>query len=450
MDHTVHPRLDPAAQAWLDATIARNAARFGGYRMAHPLLEKAAQHTAQARAINDEFEGKSMPAEAAHQMKAHLDAAREYRSRVGLEASLTDVESWIKEPQHKHDMSGGQADYSAASGGEFKGGSIPSAFGNGAEVYEQQRQASKNHSFFEYVRKGLDGVTMEQKADLVENATGQNLVPTDYAGTIIKQLPREGVIRDLAFVRPTNRNVVDIGNVVINTAGWGKLETGTTPTDGMGTAGKDTITVYDLNALVKLGNDELEDTDENLAEIIRVALVAKLAELEDDAFAAGTGTGMPWGITHNVTQNVTAAANNTVTSDDLKRLPFQVPAQFRRAGRACFLGHTLVTQAIALLKDTTGAYMLQQSAALGEPDTLFGYRYYTVDGLAAPTTTGTATDASLVFGDINAGYMIADRRRFTVTRLNELYAAEGKVGLLFTHRVGGDVIRPQALATYRL
>jgi len=424
--------------------------------MAHPLLEKAAQHTAQARAINDEFEGKHMPAEAAHQMKQHLDAAAEYRSRVGLEASLTDAETWIKEPQYKHDMSGaGDGDEGGSGGGGgrgYKGGSIPTSFGDGQRTYEEARNASKQHTFFEYVRKGMDALSLEQKADLVENATGQNLVPTDFAGTIIKQLPREGVIRDLAFVRPTNRNVVDIGNVVINTAGWGKLETGTALTDGLSAtpAGKDTITVYDLNALVKLGVDELEDSDENLAEIIRVALVAKLAELEDDAFAAGTGTGMPWGITHNVTQNITAAANNTVTADDLKKLPFQVPAQFRKGNRSVFLGHTLVTQGIALLKDTTGAYMLQQSAALGEPDTLFGYRYYTVDGLASPTTTGTASDASLVFGDVRSAYMVADRRRFTVTRLNELYAAEGKIGLLFTHRVGGDVIRPQALAKYLL
>ena len=70
-------------------------------------MQKAAEHTAQARAINDEFEGKAMPAEAAHQMEQHLKAASEYRARVNREAALEDVEGWIKEPDYKHDMSNG-------------------------------------------------------------------------------------------------------------------------------------------------------------------------------------------------------------------------------------------------------------------------------------------------------------------------------------------------------
>ncbi len=406
--------------------------------MAHPLLVKAAEHTAQARAINDEFEGKSMPAEAARQMDAHLKAASEYRQRVQREASLQDTETWLQDPDYKHDMVGGPA--------------IAEQFGHGLQpVTDEAKKERQNKSFFTYVRAGMDSLTVEQKADLVENATGLNLIPNDYAGTILKELPREGVIRDLAYVRPTTKAVVDVGNVVINTAGWGRLETGTGLTDGLPAtpAGKDQVFVHDLNALVKLGRDELEDSDENLGEIIRQALVLKFAELEDDAFANGTGTGQPWGITHNVTQSVTAAVASTVTGDNLKAVPFAVPAQFRRS-RSVWLAHTSALQAISLLKDTSGAYLLQEKVALAEPDTLLGYRVYTVDGLPAMSTTGTATDPSVVFGDVFAGYMIADRRRVTVQRLEERYADEGKIGLLFTHRVGGDVIRPKALAKYLL
>lgn len=406
--------------------------------MAHPLLEKAAQHTAQARAINDEFSGKPMPAEAAHQMEQHLKAASEYRARVTREAALEDVEQWIAEPQYKHDMS--------------NGATVAENFGHGKIRMEEELKEMREKAFFAYVRKGLDAITPEQKADLVEDATGQNLVPVDFAGTILKELPREATMRNLAYVRPTSKNKVDVGAVAIDTAGWGKLETGTTAQDGLPAtpASKQTIEVHDLNALVLLGRDELEDSDENLAEIIRGALALKFAEVEDDAFAGGSGTGEPWAITHLVTQKVTAAVNATVTPDDLKKLTFQVPAQFRKSGRSVYVGHTEVEQAVALLKDSEGRYLLQEKAALGEPPTLFGYRWYTVDGLAAPSTTGTPTDKSCVFGDFQAGYMIADRRRLTVIRLEERYAELGKVGLLFTHRVGGDVIRPKALAYYEL
>jgi len=405
---------------------------------AKQLLEKAAQHTARARAINDEFEGKEMPAEAAHQMEGHLKKASDYRSRVTRDAQLSDTENWLSEPEYKHDMSGG---------GEYRG----------EILLDSEKKDRKEHAFFEFCRKGLEGLAPEQKADLVENATGQLLIPSDFAGTILKELPREATIRNLAFVRPTTKNKVEVGNVVINTAGWGKLETGTAATDGLaGTpAAKDTIEVHDLNALVKLGRDELEDSDENLGEIIRMALALKFAELEDDAFANGSGTGQPWGIAQNagVTQGVTAAANATVVGDELKKVPYTVPAQFRKASGptpAAWFYHTSAEQAIALLKDTEGRYLLQDKAAQGEPPTLFGYSTYTVDGLPSMTTTGTAVDKSVMFGALRAGYMIADRRQLIVKRLEERYAEEGKIGLLFTHRVGGDVIRPKALAWYKL
>jgi HK97 family phage major capsid protein len=409
--------------------------------MAHPLLEKAAEHVAAARAINDSFEGKAMPAEANQQMRQHLAAAKEYRDRVESEAALIDTESWLKEPDYKHQMVGGPA--------------IAESFGHDAKGVELEKDKAEraNKSFFQFCRAGMDSLTREQKADLVENATGLNLIPNDYAGTILKDIPREAVIRNLAYVRPTTKAQVDIGNVVINTAGWGRLETGTALTDGLGAtpAGKDSILVNDLNALVKLGRDELDDSDENLADIIRQALVLKFAELEDDAFTYGTGTGQPMGVARdtNVTQAVTAAVNATVTGDDIKKLPFAVPAAFRKA-RSAFITHTSAQQAVALLKDTNGNYLLQESMAQGEPPTLIGYRMFTTDGLPSMTTTGSATDPSMVFGDFQAGYMIADRRQVSVQRLEERYADEQKVGLLFSLRVGGGVMRPKAFAKYLL
>jgi HK97 family phage major capsid protein len=396
---------------------------------------------AQARALNDHYDGKAMPAEAAFRIERllnHVSDAKRHMDTLRAEQALG-------APDYKHDMLGG---FGVGGGGSHD----PSAagFGNAGAPLSK---ATK--SFLGWVRDGQ--MTPERKADLVENATGLNLIPTDYAGTILKELPREGVMRRLAYVRPTTKAQVDIGNVTINTAGWGRLETGTALTDGLAAtpAAKDSILVHDLNALVKIGRDELEDSDEDLAEVIRQALVMKFAELEDDAFAAGSGTGQPFGIATRatggvITQSVTAGANATVTGDNLKALPFAVPAQFRRTDRAAYVMHTSAAQATALLKDTAGNYLVQPSNQLGEPDRLFGYRAFTMDGLPAMTATGTATDPSVIFGDFQAGYMIADRRRVSVQRLEERYADEGKVGLLVSHRVGGDVIRPKAFAKYLL
>lgn len=410
--------------------------------MAHPLLVKAAQHLAAARAINDEFSEKEMPAEASNQMKQHLAKAREYRQRVETSAEMEDMNSWISEPEYKHDM---------GSGGER----IAAQFGHGEALLDSEKKERSQKAFFDYVRRGLGGMNHEVKAALVEDAQGEVLVPVDFAGTILREVPRDAVIRNLAFVRPTSSNKVDVGVVNINAAGWGKLETGTVATDGLAAdpADKDTIEVHDLNALVKIGVDELDDADDDLAEIIRQALGMKIAEMEDDAFANGSGTGRPQGIAvaTGVTQGVAAAAGQTVTGDELKKVVYTVPVWARRNG--VWLGHTSAEEKIALLKDSEGRYLLQPNSAAGEPPTLVGYRWYTVDGLPSVTTTndaGAGTDKSVMFGDVRQGYMIADRRRLTVQRLEERFADEGKIGLLFRHRVGGAVIRPKAFAWYKL
>jgi HK97 family phage major capsid protein len=401
------------------------------------MLERAAQHTAQARAINDEFEGKAMPAEAANTMRQHLAKASEYRSRVEAEAELKANEAWISEPQYKHDMAGGS--------------SISEGFGHGEVILESEKKELQRKAFHHFLRHGTDGMSREEKSALVEDSTsgGQNLVPSDFAGTIVKEYSRLAVIRNLARIRPTTSNKVDVGSVTINAGGWGKLElAGSTTTDGLAgdpNAAKQTITVEDLTALVLLGRDELDDAD-NIEAIIREELGLKFAEQEDDAFAFGNGTDKPTGIGYGstITQKVTAGAADTLVGDDVIKLQYAVPAWATK--NAVYLGNGTVAQAASLLKDSNGAYLWRESLRAGEPATLAGYAFHRVDGLPTITASTGAINTSLVFGDVRAGYMIADRAGITVQRLVERYAEQGKIGLLFTKRVGGGVIRPKAFS----
>jgi HK97 family phage major capsid protein len=398
----------------------------------NPKLVKAARLLEQAREIKDRARSDEPLSRAdADQIDTLLRESSNLRKDAEREAKMSELSDYFREPQYKHDMSGGSGPAGYAAGGSADGPLSP-----------QTKQ------FLRYIRTGAP----EAKAALIEDATGQNLVPADYAGTILKELGREATIRSLAFVRPTTRNLVDVGSVAIGTPTWDKLEVGAeAPADGLGAtpAAKQTIEVFDLNALVKIGRDELDDSDESLAETIRLGVAAAFAEVEDDAFAGGSGTGRPWAIHHTVTQGITAAVNATPTPDDLKKLKFTVPARFRKRG--VYLAHSSAAEAVALFKDNDGRYLLQPAVALGQPASFDGSPFYTVDGLPAMTATGTATDPSVVFGDVFSGYMVCDRRRLTVDVLRETFlATEGKIGLLFTHRVGGDVVRPKALARYLL
>jgi HK97 family phage major capsid protein len=178
--------------------------------------------------------------------------------------------------------------------------------------------------------------------------------------------------------------------------------------------------------------------------------------MEDDAFANGNGTSRPFGIATRATvggaipaaQGVTAATPSTILPDDLKKMQYVILSRFANVG--AYLASDDATQAIALLKDSTSNYLWQPSNQAGQPDRLFGRAFYRVSGLPSMAAAAGASDPAVLFGDIRSGYLIADRQRITVQRLDERYADQGLVGFLFRERVGGDVIRPAAFAKYLL
>jgi HK97 family phage major capsid protein len=415
-------------------------------------MDKALQCIHLARAINDRYEDPSqMPAEEVQNRKALLVEATRLQEIAETERSQSKLEAWASSPDADQPVMVAAASKAMA---EAK-------MNGGTDKYEQANHELNMKRFAKAMRFGKEALSVEEKAAIIEDATGQIIVPHDLAGPIFLTLPRLGVLRNLALVRNTTSNLVDVRALTGVTAGWGQVEIvnaggATPPTDAaIAATGPNTITVGDLVALAKIGVDELADTDANLVSLVQEIVGAKFAEMEDDAFAAGNGTSRPFGLATRATvggaipaaQGVTAAAS-AVVADQLKQMPYLISSRF--ANNGVYLASDDATQAIALLKDSTSNYLWQPSMQEGQPARLFGYPFYRVSGLPAMNATTTFVDPSVLFGDMNAGYMIAQRQQITVQRLDERYADQGLVGFLFKQRVGGDVIRPAAFAKYLL
>lgn len=331
------------------------------------------------------------------------------------------------------------------------GGDTPGAGG------DEQRSVQRRSAFLRFVRGGA--MSQEQRA-LVENAAGEILVPEDLEAEINREVPRLSVIRGLASERPTTSNRVRRRSLDEVAVGWGKLETNEQElTDSMpGTPTEEYTYIEDLYGLAKIGEDELDDSDVNLEAFVRDSFARAAAEAEDTAFTVGAGhtAHQPVGIfstAGGVSSLVSGATDYSGTSgangantfiDDMKGLIYAVPAQYRRNG--AFITSSVNELKLSTLKDGNGQYLWQASIQAGRPNTFLGYALHNqedVDGFAA----GKAVAA---FGDINAGYRIYDRLGITVKRLEELYAEDGMIGFKFRKRVGGDVVRPQALKLLRL
>jgi HK97 family phage major capsid protein len=297
------------------------------------------------------------------------------------------------------------------------------------------------------------------KSAIVADSTGAILLPKDISIDVLSVARGAGMLRDLVTVRPTQMLKQPVGTLSAAATGWGRLEIGTTPTDaniGVGAPVGGDLEVFDLNSLVKIGVDVLDDTPAATNAMLTEVLGEAVAEAEDTAIAAGTGSGQPRGITlaANVTaipaaNKTTAGASNTPTLADMLAVPWTLPDRYRP--RASWLIHPKAAAKIAALTYTNGSPLWPNpgnpSAASGGG--LLGWDSYVVPSLPDPSTAGV-TDASVLFGDWKSAYRLVDRRRVTVQRLTERYLDAGMIGLLLRHWIAGDLIRPAAASVYLL
>lgn len=382
-------------------------------------------------------------AQIVHQMRAIADAAEnENRDLEATERETFDA--------HEVDYRGltGRIDRQEAQ--EQREADAARPLGDAPETGAEQSGTPEDRSrqvrsaFLAFVRRGRTNLAPEQRA-LVENTAGEILVPEDLEAEILRSTPEITVMRGIATVRPTVRDRVRRRALDEVSTGWGKLETGAqTLVDSMpGVPTEDFTYIEDLYGLAKIGEDEFDDSDVNLEGFVRDSFTRACGEAEDKAFTVGTGHALsqPIGVmtAGGGVASVTAAAAAVVGIDDFLKLVYAVPAQYTR--NAAFVVASSTELAVRSLKDTTGNYMWQPAVAAGRPNTFLGYPMYRQDDVAAVA----AAKAVAAFGDFAVGYRVYDRLGMTVQRLNELYAEQGMVGFKIRKRVGGDVVRPDAL-----
>ncbi len=315
------------------------------------------------------------------------------------------------------------------------------------EPESEEAKASKA-AFYKYIRHGVVALAPEERKALVEDATGQILVSPELEAEIERTLPKITVIRPLATVRNIGKDRLKIRSLSEVTVGWGKLETGTDPTESTMTPGAATYQyAEDLYGLSKIGEDELADSDFNLQALLADSFTRAIAEAEDKAFIEGAGHASlePEGISVNATlvaATITVASSGVALIEEYMEMVYTCPAQYRRNG--AFIVNSATELVLRQMRAVDGAgtefgaFLWQPSLVEGRPNTFLGYPMYNQDDLAA---IAGAANVIAIFGDVKAGYRIIDREGITLQRLVELYSEAGLVGFKVHKRVGGGVIK---------
>src|SRR6266536_2369086 len=365
------------------------------------LIDKALHLIAIAQTIDARYpDPTKIPAEAANKMGELYQEARRLKNLADLAKQGDDLASWSANPEHVTEALAAEA---AAQGAEI----------GDVKHYAEAKRKREVEMFIKAIRMSnsqrdawISSLDSVEKAALVEDATGEVIVPHDITTPIFKTLPHLGIFRSSGpSIRQTGGNKVDLRSLTGATAGWGKLEinaASTVDANVVPNTPVDVIEVHDLTAMSRLGVDELMDTDTDIVGLVTDIVGQQCAMMEDDGFAAGNGVSKPWGLaarataaSNQITQQVTAAVTSTIVPDDLKSLQYRVGSRFRSDGR--YYASNDAAEKIALLKDTTSNYIWQPSVRAGEPDTLFGKGFYVLEGLPAMTATTTVADPSVLF-----------------------------------------------------
>ena len=294
------------------------------------------------------------------------------------------------------------------------------------------------------------GREFDRKA-LVSDATGQILIPEELEATIREGLPALTFMRQLASVRPVGRDRARIRKMNTPAMGWGKLETGSTAPETTLVPTEEYVYIEDLFGEIKVGADELADSDINLAEYISRHFSLATSTYQQAGFISGRGHTTykePVGIFASTSGITTVAldAANAITFEDIKDLIAAVPAQYRNGSSFIMANGTMLElqklREYAYDASHFAGYLWQPSLIAGQPDTLVGYPVYTDE--SCPEHGDGTTQRICAFGNWKYAYEIYDRQGMIIKILDQPYAESGLVAYLAISRVGGAVVWPDA------
>ncbi len=318
------------------------------------------------------------------------------------------------------------------------------ATSGGAAPEAEQRDAAYAEAFDRYVRGGMQNVTNEQRALLMDEfraspqgvsipADGGYLVPPGYRTVMTETMKAFGGLLNHANVIttsdgrslqwPTNDDTGNIGAI---------LNENTQISEVGVTIGTRSVGAYLYTSkLVRASLQLLQDSAFPLDTWLPGKLGERIGRAAADDFINGTGTGEPTGILPGATNSGVSVTNanflaNTSGAgyDAIIGLEHSVDPAYRQLGNCRFLFNDATLATLRKFKDTQNRPLWQPVPVPGMPNTINGLPY-TID--QAMPNVG-ATNRSILFGDFRAGYLVRQALDVQMVRLSERYADLLQIG----------------------
>lgn len=291
------------------------------------------------------------------------------------------------------------------------------------------------------------------KATMIEasDTLGGFLVPEGFHENVVTRLAGNTVVRKRATVMSALTDRLLVPRATGGDSrypGTARIvwvdEAGLVSTQTTGaTFGRSRIPVFLAMAQIDMSRPLLEDGGPLLMIHLETVLSDSFSVDEDERLLVAAGSGTPTGLLpgntngHNLAE-VNSGAAAALTADGLIDLPFSVAPQYRRRPSVAWAMGTATVKAIARLKDSAGAPLLDFGGAdrrNGAP-LLGGFVVEEVpDGVLPAIAAGAYP---IVFGDFT-GVTIADRVGMSVEIHDDSTTAERNAVLITARRRSGGV-----------
>jgi len=233
------------------------------------------------------------------------------------------------------------------------------------------------------------------------------------------------------------------------TASWDAE--GAEVSDDAPTLAQPTIPVYKGQAFVPF-SVEIGGDWANIESDVRMMIANAKDDLEGAAFATGSGSAQPTGITKaldGTTSEIAPTTAETFALADVYKLEGTLQARYR--ANASWVANKVIYNTIRQF-DTTGGSALWERIGAGMPSQLLGYNAYessNMDGVL-PDAAATADNFLAVIGDFS-NYVIVDRVGLSIELVPHLFHTSnnrpsGQRGFLAWWRVGADSVNDAAFA----
>ncbi len=309
-----------------------------------------------------------------------------------------------------------------------------------------------------------DMMPPEKKALYAGDATtGGFFASTDFVAELQAYKILISPMRQVCRVMQTNGEKVQMPALINDTSAYWATEQANFSDSNETSFGMLNIPVHEARGLMRISEQNMEDSMFDLEAFIKERLGLNFAQLESKAFVAGNGVGKPRGILsypikasssyaggsagkNNVTDAIPyvpsgSAAN--LSADAVLNLLMDLKSAYAANVTWAFSRSTL--NSIRLFKDSMNRAIWQPFGASNLPSTIYDRPYIEIPD--APEIAANAYP--IIVGDFSH-YLIVDRVNMNLRQLNELYASSGMVGFIARMRVGGDVTLPEAFRVLKV